>query len=50
MKFGGFRDQMMLYPKQLLGMTKTQYGGYNTRWRRTTTQMLEEIFQTMIQP
>ena len=50
MKFGGFKDQMMLYPNKHLDMKTIQYGGYNPRWLRPTTEMLEEIFQTMIQP
>src|SRR6218665_1935987 len=49
-KFGGFKGQRILYPKQLLDMQKIQYGGYNPRWRLTTIEMLEKIFQTMIQP
>jgi len=27
MKFGGFKGQMMLYPKKHLDMKKIQYGG-----------------------
>ena len=29
MKFGGFKGQMMLYPKMHLDMKNIQYGGYN---------------------
>ena len=42
MKFGGFKGHMMLYPKNLLTREKIQYGGYNPRWRLTTTEMLEK--------
>src|SRR6218665_1189258 len=49
-KFGGFKDPMMLYPNKHLDMKKIQYSGYNPRWLRPTSEMLEEIFQTMIQP
>jgi len=45
MKFGEFKGQSMLYPKQLLHMRKIQYGGYNPRWRLATIEMLERIFQ-----
>jgi len=39
MKFGGFKGQMMLYPKRHLDMKRIQYGGKNPRWRLTTTKM-----------
>ena len=50
MKFGVFKDQMMLYSKQTCRLEKFQYGGYNPRWRLTTIEMIERIFQIMIQP
>src|SRR6218665_2926095 len=43
MKFGGFKGQIISYPKQLLHMTKIQYGGYNPRWRLTTIEMLKNL-------
>ena len=43
MKFGGFKSQMILYPKQLLDMKKHQYGGYNPRWRLTKIEMLYNL-------
>jgi len=49
MKFGGFKGQLMLHPKNRLDMKNIQYGGYNPRWRLTTIEMLEVIFIIMIQ-
>jgi len=46
MKFGGFKGQMMLYPKKLVDTKKIQYGGYNPRWRLATTEMVEKSFSS----
>ena len=35
MKFGWFKGQMMLYPKQLLDMKYIQYGCYNHKMAAT---------------
>jgi len=48
MKFDGFKSQMTLYPKQLLGMKEIQYGGYNPRWRLTIIKMLENLEMKLI--
>src|SRR6218665_262501 len=40
MKFGGFKGQMMLYPKKHLDIKKNQYGGYNPRWQLKKIEML----------
>ena len=48
MQFGGFKGQLVLHPKHYLGIKNIQYGGYNPRWRLTKTEMIENIFQTMI--
>jgi len=46
MKIGRY---VVLCVKTLVDITKIQSGGYNPRWRLTTIEMLERIFQIMIQ-